>query len=148
MASRKLKIISHRGNLTGPKPKLENKPGYIKQALNEGFNVEVDVWVTDDIYLGHDQPSYKVKKDFFCDKMWIHCKNLKAVEFMEDTNLNWFWHDSDKMTLTSKGNIWSYPGIYIENGITVECGRPFEIKKNILGICTDYPIEWNEENKK
>ncbi len=140
-------FISHRGNLRGPNKSAENRPDYIKSALNNGYNVEVDVWVTDEIYLGHDMPTYKIKKDFFCDKMWIHCKNLKAVKVMKETNLNWFWHDSDKMTLTSKGNIWSYPGVYIDDGITVECGIPFEIKENIAGVCTDYPVLWRKKQQ-
>ena len=147
MATRRLKIISHRGNLTGPNEKLENNPKYIKNAITSGFDVEVDLWVTDEMYLGHDDPTYMIKKDFFCDKMWIHCKNLKAVEVMKSTNLNWFWHDKDKMTLTSKGSVWAYPGVYVSGGITVECGRPFKIIENIAGVCTDYPVLWKEKQQ-
>ena len=39
-----MKFISHRGNLYGPNPKLENKPTYIIEALKMGFDVEVDVF--------------------------------------------------------------------------------------------------------
>ena len=39
-----MKIISHRGNLTGPDPKQENKPSQILKVLEKGYEVEVDVW--------------------------------------------------------------------------------------------------------
>ncbi|WP_415286508.1 hypothetical protein ABXT46_00215 [Candidatus Pelagibacter sp. Uisw_104] len=35
--------ISHRGNIFGPNKKNENKIDYIKNALNLGFGVEVDI---------------------------------------------------------------------------------------------------------
>jgi len=35
--------ISHRGNLSGSQPEFENKPAYIVEALNKGFDVEIDV---------------------------------------------------------------------------------------------------------
>ena len=41
-------LISHRGNIDGPNPKLENSPEYIQLAMEKGFDVEVDVWYKDD----------------------------------------------------------------------------------------------------
>ena len=43
-------LISHRGNLNGPSPKKENTIEYINHALNEGFNVEIDIRLEDNIY--------------------------------------------------------------------------------------------------
>jgi len=140
-------FIAHRGNLRGPSER-ENEPSYIREAIEAGFEVEVDVWLKPDgFYLGHDSPKYLIDYSFMNDKMWLHCKNVAAAEELSKTNLKWFWHDKDLMTLTSSGDIWCYTGIYVEGGITVECGHPKQIDKNILGICTDYPIEWNEESK-
>jgi len=34
--------ISHRGNINGPQPKLENSPHYIKQALEQGYQVVLE----------------------------------------------------------------------------------------------------------
>ena len=52
-------FISHRGNLTGKNPEKENKPSYISEALNQGYNCEVDVWFVDNKFmLGHDEPKY------------------------------------------------------------------------------------------
>ena len=59
-------LISHRGNLTGSNPERENSQTYIQEALNKGFNVEVDVWVVNNqIYLGHDAPQYLIDKILF-----------------------------------------------------------------------------------
>lgn len=140
------KIISHRGNLIGPNLLLENNPDYILSAVSMGFDVEVDVWYDDGYFLGHDSPAHDVGKDFFNNNMWIHCKNFGAVEAMKETSLNWFWHSEDKMTLTSHGHIWCYSGVYMNNGITVECGHPFNIATNVMGVCTDYPLEWRNYN--
>lgn len=50
-------IISHRGNINGPNPRMENKPEYIKKALDENFMVEIDVWFYQgELWLGHDEP--------------------------------------------------------------------------------------------
>ena len=38
-----MKIISHRGNISGPDPKNENLPSYIDKALNQGLDVEIDL---------------------------------------------------------------------------------------------------------
>ena len=37
-------LISHRGNLEGPKAEYENSISYIENAISKGFEVEVDVW--------------------------------------------------------------------------------------------------------
>lgn len=139
------KIISHRGCLSGPDNKDENAPWQIREALNIGFDVEIDLWYNNNkLSLGHDSPTYDIAEDFLTDKMWIHCKNYEAVEYMRNKNINWFWHDLDKMTLTSQGFIWCFPDVYVAGGITVDLGTPHIINKNILGVCTDYPIEWKK----
>jgi len=52
----KFKFISHRGNLAGPMPEFENRPDYIDNALDLGFDVEVDLWSYDNkFFLGHDE---------------------------------------------------------------------------------------------
>jgi ABC-type transport system substrate-binding protein len=142
------KIISHRGNLNGPKLDCENNPTYIQQAIDEGFDVEIDIWfLYGNFYLGHDDPTYLVSKFWLnsrSSKLWCHVKNLNALQQLyNDTDLNYFWHETDKMTLTSKGYPWLYPNNYIEHGITVELGLKKEIPL-VYGICTDYPLSWNK----
>jgi len=139
-------LISHRGNLHGPDPAKENNPEYIEQALALGYDVEVDLWVTEDLYLGHDEPQYKIKTKWLepiLDRLWIHCKNTKALEyvnhFKDEINIHYFWHEEDTVTLTSKNFIWAYPGKQsIKNSIAVMPEIYNDPVENCLGICSDY----------
>ena len=46
-------LISHRGNLNNIDPENENNPDYVNNALDQGFNVEIDVRVfKNKLYLG------------------------------------------------------------------------------------------------
>ena len=144
-------IISHRGNISGPDPKNENKPSNILKTL-EDFDCEIDLWyVKGHLMLGHDEPQYAIGEDFLKNEgLWIHAKNMEALNFLNDTNLNYFWHQEDKATITSLGFIWCYPGIYCSNGITVETGYNTKIhndlaESTIAGICTDYPLDYFKE---
>jgi hypothetical protein len=134
-------IISHRGNLDGREEKLENSPEYIESALYHGFDVEIDVWyLGDSYYLGHDEPKHKVYKDFLLNgRLWCHAKNIEALQKMIEEGIHCFWHENDKLTLTSKKIPWCFPGTYLETGITVMKDKqipPYKIK----GMCTDYPL--------
>lgn len=134
-----MKIISHRGNLNGPDKLLENNPSHILNVLNK-YDVEIDLWYQNGkLFLGHDEPVYQINDNFFIDRMWIHCKNIAAAEYMHNTPHNWFWHENDKFTLTSHGQPWCYPGVYLKNGITVEFEYNNNLPNHIMGICTDYP---------
>jgi hypothetical protein len=37
-------LIAHRGNINGPNKEHENSPGYILNAIELGYDVEVDIW--------------------------------------------------------------------------------------------------------
>lgn len=142
-----MKIISHRGNLYGKKIEYENTPNYIEQAFYAGFDVEVDLWFIDDnFYLGHDIPIHLIESSWLISNsnfLWCHAKNIEAFYKLFCLKLNCFWHEKDKITITSKGIPWCYPGTFVKNGITV-CLETAKIDKNIYGICTDYPIEWQK----
>lgn len=65
-------LISHRGNRTGPNKDQENKPIFIDDALNKGFDCEIDIRMVDDqLYLGHDEPQYKI------DIWWLYERRHK-----------------------------------------------------------------------
>ena len=139
-------FISHRGNLTGKKPEMENKPSYISDALNQGYHCEVDVWFVDNKFmLGHDEPKYGfpfVLFRSFYNKLWIHCKNTEAIsalnDFPETHLLNYFWHQNDDVTLTSKGYIWAYPGKQqIKNSIAVLPEIYNDDISQCIGVCSD-----------
>ena len=60
-----MKLISHRGYINGPNKTEENSPEHILNAINNGYDVEIDVWFIDDKwYLGHDNPTYEIKYHF------------------------------------------------------------------------------------
>lgn len=147
-------IISHRGNLDGTSEK-ENSPEHIQHALSLGYDVEVDVWFKDNTwFFGHDDPTYEVEHSFFSSilnpkatKLWIHAKNIEAAEQLSSTGMNWFWHEKDKITLTSKGNIWCYPNTYVKDGISVMIEKRFDIPDYVGGICTDHPEAWRNNLK-
>jgi len=141
-----LKIIAHRGNLRGKDLQRENKQNAIDECIRMDIDVEIDFWFNDgEFFLGHDNPETKIDETFLISRkkhLWIHAKNFEAVECLSlYPELNWFWHEDDKMTFTSKNKIWCYPGTYVKNGITVELGEKKSIPQ-VLGVCTDYPLSW------
>ena len=136
-----MKLISHRGNIKGSKPKYENNPNYISQALKLGYEVEVDVRLHKGyFYLGHDKPQFKVSKTFLKNKkIWCHAKDLKAFEKLKEIKSIHFWHQKDDYTLTSNGYFWTYPGKKIsKNSIYVSIGKKKLKNINCAGICSDY----------
>ncbi len=143
-----MKYISHRGNLNGKILEKENSPDYILEALNKGYDVEIDIWYNNGWYLGHDEPVYKIEIDFFKDnfeKIWFHCKNLNAIVMFKNIENNfksvqYFWHQNDSFTLTSNNYIWTYPGEILSKYsicILTENINISENYKNCYGICSD-----------
>ncbi len=145
-----MKLISHRGNIRGKKIQLENEPSYIDVALKEGYDVEIDLWIDDDgFYLGHDEPIYPIELKWLTDRylnLWIHCKSLKTIEKLKDlefevglTSLNYFWHEDDDVTITSKGHIWAYPGVQpIKYSVAVQPELNDDDTSQCIAICSDY----------
>lgn len=146
-----IKFISHRGNINGKNPNLENSESYIDLTIQKGFDVEIDIWIVDNIlYLGHDQPEYKINEEFLIkrkNKLWIHCKNIDSLLFLKeiDNGFNYFWHENDTLTLTSLGYIWAYPGKQpIKNSIAVLPEIYNDKIQNCLGICSDYILKYKK----
>lgn len=135
-------LISHRGNIDGPNPEQENRPEYIVKALQQ-YNCEIDVWLAEGWYLGHDKPQYKVNYDFLKqDGLWIHAKNVAALErLVDDDSVNCFWHQEDRYTITSQGYVWAYPGEPTAFGSKTICVLPeWNSSSTALfgGVCSDY----------
>jgi len=138
-------LISHRGNTEGKIEKLENSPLYIVQAIEQGFDVEIDIhYVDGQLWLGHDKPQYPITIEFlelYKDKLWIHCKNLEAVTYLKSANtnkrFNYFWHQKDEVTITSKEYIWAYPGINCKDSIAVLPEIFNDNINNRIGVCSD-----------
>lgn len=145
-----MKVISHRANISGPNPLFENHPDNIDKCIKFGYDVEVDVRLIDDsFYLGHDSPDYCVTIEWIHerkDNLWIHCKDLNSLDKFsaEQSDFNYFWHQEDDYTLTSRGFIWTYPGKKVSNsrGVLVMpewngCVENLN-KYDCYAVCTDY----------
>mgnify|MGYP000182262156 CR=1 FL=1 len=102
-------LIAHRGNINGS-GEYENGQKYCQEAIDDGYNVEIDVWYTDTWWTGHDRPQYRVDPDFLLKKeVWCHAKNIEALKKLLELGAHCFFHQNDPVTLTSKQYIWTYP---------------------------------------
>ena len=146
-----MRLISHRGNLNGPIPEKENHPDYIWEALQAGYDVEIDVWWVDGKFkLGHDGPQYDFPFDLltnFHTKLWIHCKNMDALSYLNEldssgSKLNYFSHEDDLGVLTSRGYIWS-THLYKRGILVMPEVFGKEPNEHTLGVCSDYIKTYN-----
>ena len=143
-----MKLIAHRGLINGPHKQFENQPHMVKTVLGAGFDCEIDLWVVEDrLFLGHDEPMYNVTLEFLqTGGLWIHAKSLNTLHWLTKCNLdlNYFWHENDSYTVTSKGYIWAYPGRPLTNNCVMVMPEWHDAKlehvKDIdcYGVCSDY----------
>jgi hypothetical protein len=62
-----------------------------------------------------------------------------------ESDLNYFWHQEDVLSLTSKKYIWVYPGKQpIENSIAVMPEIENDDISLCLGICSDYILKYKK----
>lgn len=143
-----MKLIAHRGLFNGPNKELENNPDQIEKAWNLGFDCEIDLLIIKkQLFLGHDNPQYKINHSFLEQgPLWIHAKNLEALHYLTSTTLNFFWHQEDDYTLTSKGIIWAFPNKLVTNNTVMlmpEWNDPTFNNLNLdcYGICSDWVLK-------
>ena len=140
-------FISHRGNLTGPNPMKENSVEYINNALSKSFDVEIDLWFkNNNFFLGHDEPKYEIDLNFLKKPgLWIHAKNLECFYQLSNFDLNFFWHEDDKITITSKGFFWNYPGTLLSKKSICVLPEKSDIKEvDCLGYCSDFIEDFHD----
>ena len=134
-------LISHRGNLNGIQKNRENSPSYINEAIEKGYDVEVDVrFEKNKFFLGHDFNQYEINKEFLLNKkIWCHAKTNDALYALEKIKAHYFWHQEDDYTITSKGFFWTYPGKkLLANSICVLPEKSNYKTIECQGICSDY----------
>lgn len=143
-----MKYIAHRGQTAGPKLDNQNHPALIEIALNKGYDVEIDLRMQNGkLFLGHDSPDHPIDESFLKnDKFWIHVKDKETLEWISKNPYpyNYFWHEDDKYTVTSKGYIWAHPNSEVtENSVMVMPEYVDPKMKNAMyakcfAICSDY----------
>lgn len=150
-----MKLIAHRGNIDGPNPIEENNPEYIDFTLEIGYDVEVDLRCENHkFYLGHDKSQYQVPMTWLIkrkDNIWIHCKDFKSLDVLSNSpvDFNYFWHQEDDFTLTSKNYIWTYPGksftcrsILVMPEWNINLNQFVDILNyECFGVCSDYVMK-------
>lgn len=148
-----MKYIAHRANTNGPNQEEENSPKKIKEVLNSGYDVEIDLRLIDDkLFLGHDEGKYEIDFEFLNQPgLWIHCKNIEAFLYLREkentfssflmVKRNFFWHQTDDVALTSKGFFFTFPGKKLtEKSISVmpEWSVDSTYFDKCYGVCSDY----------
>lgn len=154
-----MRIIAHRGLINGPNDELQNRPEKVMEALSLGFDAEIDVWFDRGRwYLGHDGMDHEVPLSWLMtERLWIHCKNIPAFYNLRRlaNRVNFFYHDSDKIVLTSNGDVWTYFGLPETKDPQAICVMPEvtytweDIKLMVrsgqwAGMCTDWPLRIRE----
>jgi hypothetical protein len=137
--------IAHRGNYKGRDALNENTIPYIYEAIQMGFNVEIDAWLIDDVwYLGHDFPNHMIDLEFMeRPEIWVHAKNLIGyVSLFNNRKVHTFWHDKDDFVFTSKNIKWCRSDIITYDGVScMPSDLVLEHYKESgimpLGICSD-----------
>lgn len=144
-------FISHRGNIDGRIPERENEPSYIQEALNKGYDVEVDVWYENgSLILGHDKQMYPVGDAFLMNNhLWCHAKSIIALRKLLDNVCHCFSHDKDYCVLTSRNRIWVYPGNQLVEGSIAVLPELSDysdeyLKEMCYGICSDFIRSYKE----
>lgn len=147
--------ISHRGNLRGRDLGLENKPEHVASLIQQGFQVEVDVWTGGNedrlLFLGHDEPQYHIPESFLqLPGLWCHAKNYGALQRLAALNVHYFWHDIEELVITSHRVPWVHPRVdasklppdLLKRAVLVMPeATPKEIQSRSYAICTDYVLE-------
>ena len=138
-------FIAHRGNTEGPSSS-ENELDYMKHVYNMGYGVECDLQLFNNkLYFGHDEPQSLIDDEFIRkDNVFCHAKTVDVLSILINLGVNCFFHDVDEVTLTSRGQIWCYPGVHPdnENAIWLDLqGKSLpDVVGNIYGICGDYKL--------
>ena len=144
-------LISHRGNVDSINIKRENTKSYIQEAIDLGYDVEVDIRYTDGKFLfGHDIGQYYVELQWLLDrkhKLWVHCKDFEAISELINSEVRVFYHDKEAYRIISDKHIWAHN----LNNVDDKCIIPLLSKDELMswnpvdvyGICSDYIGLWN-----
>lgn len=144
------KIYAHRGN-TLANPNVENNPKGVLDTLAT-FSVELDVWWQDDhIFLGHDNPEYKVDVAFLRNRNVIcHAKTMPTLTYLNQLGeINVFFQEKDDICLTSQGFevvqstvspvVTPHPNIVF---VDLDGSLVDKVRLGFFGVITDVPEKY------
>lgn len=142
-------LISHRGNINSVQPAFENSPHYIDNAILSGYDVEMDVrLINNEIYLGHDEPDYKISLEWLLERkkhLFIHTKNFGVLSYLIDKDLRTFYHQKENHTIINNCNlIWSHELSEANEKSIIpliskeDIEKQVKIPDNVYGICSDF----------
>jgi len=150
-----MRLIAHRGNISGPNKELENKVDYIEEAIDQGYDVEIDLRLKNkSLFLGHDYPQYQVDLNWLIKRknnLWIHCKDLESICYLRKTDiynsLNYFGHDNDDYVLTSQNFLFCKPMKKCNDHCVLVMPEFYNYEvfnEKCYGILTDYSINYKK----
>jgi hypothetical protein len=140
-----MKLISNRGNVDGVNAELQNTLVYIQEAINKGYDVKIDLWIKDGkLYLGTNEPTTPLDIDWLernRHKLWLQCRSVEVISKFTNLdssghNIHFFWHDSNKVSLTNRGYMWCEPGEIVPGGIVYQPVYCDNIE-GFYGVCSD-----------
>ena len=146
-----MKLISNKGNIRGVISEYENTPAYIENAINGGFDVKIELTMFDGkLHIGSESNKHKLDIDWlekYHSRLWLECKDIEIIEKFNHIDnrgayLNYFWHESDSLILTSRGYILSYGGGMVKGCIMMQPEIKDDTIKLCYGVCSDKIIDY------
>jgi len=139
-------FISHRGNLDGLNPERENTKGYVQEAIDKGFQVEIDIRVEDgSLFLGHDSPDCEIDLNWLCERsssLWVHCKDFDSLSMLADKDLRIFFHEKERYSIISNKLIWAHDLSNVDSKCIIPLLTEDQVMtwnpKPVFGICSDF----------
>jgi len=141
-----MRLISHRGNIEGSNPDLENTTPYIESAINSGFDVMIDLWLFDGkIYTGSDEPKNKLDIDWlekYNNRLWFNCRdqviltNLLSLDPL-GKHLHYLHFSEGPMSLTSRNYLITKEEFSTPVAIVYQPDVNNKLT-DVYGVCSDY----------
>jgi hypothetical protein len=150
-------LISHRGNITSMQPDRENSIKYIEEAIEQGFNVMVDIWVIGktNLALGYNRPQHQVTLEFLKQNNIIcNARSINTLNILIDNNVHCFYDTNEGISMTSGGLIWTTSDhsvvprsiYFLPERCLVNVGEAAHIV--CAGVCSDRIQEVKDERQK
>jgi hypothetical protein len=148
-----MRLIAHRGNVSGKNTETENEPNHILNLLDRGVECEIDIHFTEDwkMWLGHDEPQYKFNiNDFYKYNhlLWVHVKSFESnSQFVLLDEFNYFIQEQEPYSITSFKQLWTNVGIKCVPTLSVAVMPEIKEPENLheaIAICTDDFRLWDK----